>query len=162
MRAIYAGSFDPITYGHLWVIRQSLDLFDKVVVAIGENPAKRCMFSLDERWQLINDSLPADPTNQIRISEYRGKYLVDAAAALDCDWIIRGIRDSSDFRFERSLQRINQQIDPHPKTMYLIPPAELAEVSSSIVKSMVGFDGWENAVAKLVPTPVLEALKGRS
>lgn len=176
-RAVYAGSFDPITNGHLWVIETALSMFDELIVAIGENPDKRYTFSLDDRLYMLNESVSAfnKPDNwtyeldgnpvqiyspKIRVDSFQNKFLSDYAAEQKADFIVRGVRNSQDFEFERTLQNVNIEINPHPiTTILLAPPKRLSEVSSSIVKSLCGPQNWEQIVSKMVPPCVFSKLK---
>lgn len=155
--AVYAGSFDPITNGHLWIIEQACGLFDKLTVAIGVNPDKRYTFSLEERLRLIEASLPN--RDRIELSHFDNRYLVDYAAEIGAQYILRGIRSPQDYEYERVMRQINQDIRPEVTTLFLMPPREFAEVSSSMVRGLVGPDGWQAHVRNYVPAPVFEAMQ---
>ena len=155
--AVYAGTFDVLTVGHLWMIEQGARLFENLVVAIGVNPEKRCMFSLDERYQMLTDS-----TAQFRnVSRdiFKNQFLISYAKSVGAKFILRGIRTETDYEYERTMRNINADIDPDILTVPLMPPREIAEVSSSMVRGLVGPDGWETIVKKYVPEPVFEKLR---
>jgi pantetheine-phosphate adenylyltransferase len=155
--AVYAGSFDPPTNGHLWMIRQGLMLFDRLIVAIGTNPSKKYTFSVEERVQLLGASTP--PDDHLSIEYFDNRYLVDYAKEKDAAYILRGIRSPGDYEYERVMRHINNDLAPTITTVFLMPPRELAQVSSSMVESLIGPKGWEKTVSRYVPEPVFEALK---
>jgi len=161
--AVYAGSFDPITNGHLWMIEQGVNLFDQLVVAIGTNPDKRYTFSLEERLRLIEQSTGGLPN--IRIDHFTNQFLVHYANAVGASYILRGIRNEGDYEYERVLRHLNSDQRPEITTVFLMPPRAIAEVSSSLVKGFVGPEGWQAIVEQYVPPPVfacfLEKFGGR-
>lgn len=155
--AVYAGSFDPITNGHLWIIRESSRLFDRVTVAIGVNPDKHYSFPLETRLDLLQEVLPHH--DSLHITCFHNRYLVDYAAEIGAQYIVRGIRSALDYEYEQAMRLINEDIRPEITTVFLIPPRNVAEVSSSMVKSLVGPAGWEERVKRYVPDPVFLALE---
>jgi len=159
-KAIYAGSFDPLTLGHLWVIERAAELFDEVVVAIGENADKKYMFSIKQRQKHIEDAFKQHPIKgRIKIAVINNKFLVKYAEENKIGYLIRGIRGPNDFNYEFVMNQVNRELAPKVETIYLIPPKELAGVSSSLVKGLVGPEGWEDAVAHFVPRNVIKDLK---
>jgi pantetheine-phosphate adenylyltransferase len=157
IKAIYAGSFDPLTSGHLWVIEQGAMLFDELVVAIGVNPTKSCDFTLDERLDMLTETIKHFPN--IEVDSYLNKYLIDYAQKKQASFILRGIRNETDYAYERTMRNINGDLDKNVSTVFLMPPRDLAEVSSSMVKSMIGPDGWENIVSKYLPPYVCKKFR---
>ncbi|MDP0491986.1 MAG: pantetheine-phosphate adenylyltransferase [Verrucomicrobiota bacterium JB023] len=155
--AVYAGSFDPPTNGHLWMIEQGLSLFDRLIVAIGTNPSKTYTFTVEERLSLLKASTPDKP--DLEIAYFDNRYLVDYAKMKDAAYILRGIRSPGDYEYERVMRHINNDLAPTITTVFLMPPRELAQVSSSMVESLIGPQGWEKTVQRYVPEPVFEALK---
>lgn len=159
---VVAGSFDPITNGHLWVIREALNLVDVLYVTVGQNPGKQGYFSIAEREHQIRmvlaDVLWPDDFHKIRIGHCDG-FLVQYASSVGADCIIRGIRNSTDFLYEQQLQAVNANIDPSISTIYIIPPNEHLECSSSVVRGLVGFNGWQEVVGKYVHPSIVEALE---
>jgi pantetheine-phosphate adenylyltransferase len=149
---VYAGSFDPLTIGHLWMIEQGGRLFDRLIVAIGINPEKRYTFSLEERLSMLRESLKKFPN--VSVTSYSNQYLIDYARAVHATHILRGIRSESDYEYERSMRNINGDLDSAICTVFLIPPRDIAEVSSSMVKGLKGPKGWQKVVRKYVPDPV--------
>ena len=156
-KAVYAGSFDPITLGHQWIIQQAAPLFNQLVVAIGVNPDKRATFTVDERLRFIVETTSGIAT--CAAAAFENKYLVDYADQIGAGYIIRGIRNESDFTYERAMRHINSDLRPEVLTLFLMPPRQLAELSSSMVKGMVGPEGWESVVQRSVAPCVFEALK---
>jgi pantetheine-phosphate adenylyltransferase len=151
-RAVYAGSFDPITLGHLWMIEQGRALFDELVVAIGINPDKRYLFSLEDRLAMLHE-VTAGFAN-VKIASYENLFLVHYAEQVGAAFILRGIRNEQDYGYERGMRYVNAELDARVRTVFLIPPRELVEVSSSFVKGLVGPAGWEDILAKYVPPAV--------
>ncbi len=159
-RVIYAGSFDPVTNGHLWTVEQAVDLFDEVIVAIGENPDKKYTFSFDDRLSTLSESLRllAGVPN---IESFAGKYLVNYAQSMKAQYILRGIRSADDYEFERGMRHVNNDLQPGITTVFLMPPREIAEVSSSLVKGLIGPEGWRDVVKRYVPKPVYDLILDR-
>lgn len=153
-RAIYAGTFDPVTNGHLWMIEQANRLFDEVVVAIGENPDKKTLSSLEERLEILREAT-LDLTN-VRITSFENQYLIDFAIQEGAEFIVRGIRNSHDYAYEQAIRNVNEDINPNITTVFLTPPRHLAEVSSSLVKGLIGPTGWEKLVSTYIPETVLQ------
>lgn len=163
---VYAGSFDPITDGHTSVIAQALNLFDEVIVAIGINPAKKYfMGSQEDRRKLVEavvmDEFPDDQTHRVRVRNIDNQFLIKFAASMNATHLIRGLRDSTDFIYESGIQEVNREIDPSIETVYLVCPPHYRTVSSSIVKGFVGFEGWEEQIAKKVNPLVVQAIKAK-
>jgi len=154
--AIYAGSFDPVTLGHMWMINVGSDLFDKLVVAVGTNPAKNCYFSLTDRIEMLQESI-AGYAN-VTVDKYPNKYLVKYAESIGAKFILKGIRNSTDYEYEKSISYINRDLNSEIVTLFLLPPRDLVEFSSSIVRGLIGLEGWEEIVGKYVPAYVLERL----
>ena len=154
--AVYAGSFDPPTNGHLWMISQGLALFDRLVIAIGQNPSKNYVFSTEERINLLRSSSPS--CERLTITHFDNRYLVDYAEEVGAGFILRGIRSPGDYEYERVMRHINSDMAPDINTVFLMPPREMAELSSSMVMGMVGPEGWGKTVRRYVPSPVFDAL----
>ena len=148
-RAVYAGSFDPITIGHEWVIKKAASLFDELVVAVGENQQKKEDFSLEEKRKMIVSV--AKKYKNLRVDSFKGEFLVDYAVRINASYIIRGIRTETDLEYEKGIQYINSRLNEKITTIFLIPPEDLSVVSSSLVRSLVGSKGWEKVVRKFLP-----------
>ena len=147
--AIYAGSFDPITNGHVWVVKQALKMFDKVYVAIGINADKRSTFSIEDRKAMIVNAFPNEP--KIEIISFDAEFLVNVCRQNGIDVMIRGIRNVKDFEYEKQIQDVNERIYPQVQTVYLVPPNDLAGLSSSMVKGLVGIAEWQFVVQDMIP-----------
>lgn len=155
-KAIYGGTFDPPTYGHFWMIQQGARLFDQLIVAVAVNPQKKCDFTPEERVEMLKESTVL-PENVQVVTIGRG-LLVAYAREAGVDFILRGIRSASDFVYEYGMRNVNRDIDPSIETVFLTPPRELAEVSSSMVKELVRADGGARFILKYVPTSVATKL----
>lgn len=155
--AVYAGSFDPLTNGHIWMIQQGASLFDRLIVAVGVNPDKRSTFSLDERKHMLRDALHG--LDNVHIAEFDNRFLVDFARENGASIMIRGIRSSHDYEYERVMRHINADMAPQIVTIFLMPPRSISELSSSMVKGLIGPQGWEEQVARYVPEGVFRMLK---
>lgn len=158
-KAVYAGSFDPITNGHLWMVEKGSHLFDELIVAIGENPEKKYTFSFDERLRVLRESVKG--IANISVNSFENQFLVNYARTVGAQFILRGIRDSRDYEFERGMRHFNDDLQPDITTVFLMPPREIAEVSSSLVKGLVGPEGWQEIVRRYVPAPVYELIISR-
>ena len=151
-KCVYAGSFDPITNGHLWMIEKGTKLFNELVVAIGINPEKKYTFSLDDRLDMLKKS--ARDFSNVQITSFENKFLVNYAKSIGADFILRGIRNEGDYEYERGMRHINSDLNPEVTTAFLMPSREIAEVSSSLVKGLVGPEGWEDVVESYLPKNV--------
>ncbi len=154
--AVYAGSFDPLTVGHLWMIEQGVKLFDRLVVAIGINPKKKCSFTPEERLGMVQQS--TQQYQNLELASFGDQFLITYAQSIGAGYILRGIRSESDYEFERVMRNINGDLNPQITTVFLMPPRGIAEVSSSMVKGLIGPEGWEDIVRQYVPKPVCAKL----
>lgn len=155
--AVYAGSFDPLTNGHLWMIEQGSRLFDKLIVAVGTNPDKSYTYTLDERLEMLQEALKDNP--RVKVVHFHNRFLVDFAEEEKAAFMLRGIRTSTDYEYERLMRHINNDMAPNITTVFLMPPRDIAELSSSMVKGLIGPDGWKAQVSRYVPNHVFEILK---
>ncbi len=134
--AIFPGSFDPFTKGHQAIVEQALRLFDRVVIAIGENIGKRSLLSLEARKQLIADLYAGDERVEcISYSTLTG----DVAREVGASAIVRGVRNGIDFEYERTLAQTNSRLFPEIETVLLLTPPTLSDVSSSTVRELLAF-----------------------
>lgn len=152
--AVYPGTFDPITMGHLDIIQRALHLFDRVVVAVAENVAKKTLFPLDERLQMIRDCFPADE-KRVEVAAVKG-LLVDYAYTKGARAIVRGLRAVSDFDYEFQLALMNRRIEREVETVFLMTGFRWIYISSSIIKEAARHGG---DVSGLVPDHVCEKLR---
>ena len=153
---VYAGSFDPVTVGHLWMVEQGVALFDRLVVAIGINPEKRYTFPLEDRQAMLRETLRR--FRNLSVTSFSNLYLINYAQEIGATHILRGIRSESDYEYERTMRNINGDLDSGICTVFLMPPRHIAEVSSSMVKGLVGPKGWKRVVREYVPKPVYRHL----
>lgn len=171
-KALYAGSFDPITNGHLWMITEGARLFDHLVVVVADNATKRTMFTVDERVALVKASLPKGiACENVVVMASTNAFTVDTARAMKAQYLLRGLRSAGDFDYERTLRHVNEDIgiqlalpaQPDPiHTVFLMPPRELAEISSSFIKGLIGLGCWEKVAANYVPSVVLRGLQAKA
>lgn len=154
---IYAGSFDPPTNGHLWMIERGAELFDELVVVLGANPDKKSFLSAQQRMDALRGMLIGGPAN-VRVEKMQGGFLVDFAKRLGATHLLRGIRNTTDFEYEKSMDRMNARMEPAIRTIYLMPPPELEEISSSFVRGFVGVQGWQRWVQASVPANVFNII----
>ncbi|MGB9474172.1 MAG: pantetheine-phosphate adenylyltransferase [Candidatus Udaeobacter sp.] len=152
-RAIYPGSFDPVTNGHLDVIERARKLFDEVVVAVAHNDEKQPLFSLKHRLELLQET--AGKIDNVRIAEFDG-LLVEFARQAEAGAVIRGLRAVSDFEFEFQMALMNRKLDGSVETIFLMPKEEYTYLSSRIVKEIARLGG---DVSSFVPASVAKALK---
>ncbi len=148
-KAVFPGSFDPITLGHVDIISRSLPLFDEIVIAIGINAKKNYMFSVDERKKFIQNAFFAE--EKITVETYTG-LTVDYCKSINADFILRGLRNPADFEFEKAIAQTNRKLSGI-ETVFLLTSAETSYISSSIVRDVVRNGG--NA-SSLVPKTVAE------
>ena len=152
-RAIYPGSFDPVTNGHLDIIERGCKLFDEIIVSILVNPDKQPFFSVEERHQMLNEVLPSiiQGNCKVRVDSFQG-LLVNYAVAQQADVIVRGIRAISDYEYELQMALMNRRLEPGIETVFMMPAETYSYVSSRLVKEVFQLGG---AVEGLVP-PVVE------
>jgi pantetheine-phosphate adenylyltransferase len=155
-RALYAGSFDPPTHGHMWVIEEGARLFDELIVVVGQNPLKPAGRPLPERVTLVRECCAHLP--HVTVRSFDGRYVAQVAAEQHLHYLLRGVRNATDFAYEQTLRNLNRDLQPGVESVFLMTPRELAEVSSSTVRAMIGFAGWPEMVARFVPPPVLRRL----
>lgn len=132
-KAIFPGSFDPITLGHFDIIKRSLPLFDEIIVAIGVNAEKKYMFSLDERKRFIEQAFANEPT--VKVITYEG-LTIDLCKKLDAEFILRGLRNPADFEFEKAIAHTNRRLSKI-ETVFLLTAAKTSFISSSIVRDVI-------------------------
>lgn len=158
-KAVYAGSFDPITLGHVWMVDQGAQLFDRLIVAIGVNPDKKAAFTLEERVGMVRECLRS--IRNVEVATFSNRYLIDYAGSVGATHILRGVRSVGDYEFERAMRHINEDLDSRISTVFLMPPRDIAEISSSMVKGLIGPAGWKKVLRKYVPAPVYKQLLAR-
>ncbi len=154
--AFYSGSFDPITNGHMDVLRSALIAFDRVVVGIGVHAAKKGLFAFDERKALIEECLAESGLESSRVSIVSfDKLAVDAAQQAEAQVIVRGLRDTDDFAFEMQMAGMNSAMRPELPTIFMPASAATRPISATLVKQIAAMGG---DVSPFVPAPVAKAL----
>ena len=132
-RALFPGSFDPITLGHYDIIQRGIHLFDEVVVAIGINSEKKYMFSLKDRQRFIEEAFQGEP--KVKVTVYEG-LTVDFCKKIDAEFILRGLRNPADFEFEKAIAHTNRKLSKI-ETVFLLTAARTSYISSSIVRDVI-------------------------
>ena len=141
------------------MIEQGLEMFDHLIVAIGNNPSKRYSFTVEERLELLRASTKT--SERLVIAHFDNRYLVDYAKKMGAKYILRGIRSPNDYEYERVMRHINSDMAPEVTTVFLMPPRDIAELSSNMIKGLIGPAGWEETVCRYVPEPVFRSLAAR-
>ena len=151
-RAIFPGSFDPITLGHCDIINRGVAIFDEIIVAIGENSAKKYMFSIEERKSFIELTFRKKP--KIKVMTYSG-LTTDFCKEIEANFILRGLRNPGDFEFEKAIAQTNLKVG-EIETIFLLTSVETSFISSSIVREIIHYKGaYENLVPAAVKTNFL-------
>ena len=153
--AVYPGSFDPITNGHLNLIERAINIFDKLVVAVAENPEKKPLFTIEERLEMVKE-----------VTKDYDKVFVDRIYGLTVDYvekqgalvIVRGLRAISDFEFELQMALMNRKLNSKIETVFLMPSIQYSYIKSSLVKQVARFGGCLDG---LVPKPVIRELRNK-
>jgi pantetheine-phosphate adenylyltransferase len=146
-KAIFPGSFDPITLGHVDIINRGVTLFDEIIIAIGENSSKDYMFSIDERVAFIESAFKDNP--KISVMNYSG-LTIDFCKEIGVDFIVRGLRNPADFEFEKAIAHTNRHLSTL-ETVFLLTSSQTSFISSSIVREIIRYEG---DYKKLVPNSV--------
>lgn len=146
-RALFPGSFDPLTLGHYDIIKRGVTLFDEVVVAIGVNADKKYMFSIEERQRFIEEAFADEP--KIKVATYKG-LTVDFCKEIGAEFILRGLRNPADFEFEKAIAHTNRDLAPI-ETVFLLTSASTSYIASNIVRDVIRNNG---DYTKLVPDSV--------
>lgn len=146
-KAVFPGSFDPITLGHIDVIERAIPLFDELIIAIGVNAEKKYMFSLEDRVAFIKETFVDQP--KIKVETYKG-LTVDYCKEINADFILRGLRNPADFEFEKAIAQTNRNLSGI-ETVFLLTSAQTSFISSSIVRDIMRNDG---DASSLIPNSV--------
>lgn len=146
--AIFAGTFDPITLGHADIIKRSLSLFDKVIIAIGVNTKKQTLFSLEDRRNWVQEIFKDEP--KVEVDDYTD-LTVNYCRSMGARYILRGLRNGSDFDYEAHIAQVNKELAPEIETVFIISSPELSYISSTIVRDLILYGGnYENFVPNAV------------
>jgi len=132
--ALFPGSFDPITKGHENILRRALPLFDEIIIAIGKNSSKQSYFTIEQREKWIKQLFSNEP--KVRIETYSG-LTIDFCKKMNARYILRGLRTSADFEFEKSIAQNNNVMAPEIETIFILPIPELSAINSTIVRDIV-------------------------
>lgn len=151
-RAIFPGSFDPLTLGHVDIINRAMDLFDEIIIAIGVNNDKKYLFDLQQRKDFIQETFKDN--SKIRVTTYSG-LTTEYCKKMDADYILRGLRNPADFEFEKAIAQTNRNLSGI-ETVFLLTSAETSFISSSIVRDVYRHKG---DISSLVPIAVLNSKK---
>jgi len=154
--AIYPGSFDPVTYGHIDIIERASKVFDRVIVTVLENPRKKPLFTLEEREEMLRNVIN-NKFNNVEVDRYQG-LLVEYARKKKVKIIIKGLRAISDFEFEFQMALINRKMDEGIETMFMMTNSNYSYLSSSIVKEVAVYGG---DICDLVPPEVYKLVKAK-
>lgn len=158
-RAIYPGSFDPVTNGHLDIVERGCKLFDEIIIAILVNPEKRSMFTIDERREMLEETLAKFDSRKcrIRVESFQG-LLVKYAVERKADAIVRGIRAVSDYEYELQMALMNRRLEPGVETVFMMAAEDYSYVSSRLVKEVFQLGG---TIEGLVPASVEARMKAK-
>ncbi|HHG84507.1 MAG TPA: pantetheine-phosphate adenylyltransferase [Bacteroidetes bacterium] len=158
-KALFAGSFDPVTLGHVDIVARAAALFDEIFVAIGENSTKKYFFSLEERLEMLE--LAFAGLDNVHVQAYKG-LTVDFARNNGVKFLLRGLRSGADLEYERPIALINQYMEPDLETVYLVSSSESAHISSTLVREVIRYGRDASGLIPLASMPVVHrhAAKG--
>lgn len=146
--AVFPGSFSPFTNGHKSIVDRALSIFDKIIIAIGINSEKNQYFSIEERIEWIKDIYKENP--KIEVKFYEG-LTIDLCEKENANYILRGLRDSHDFKFEKNIAQTNKSLNQNIETIFLITPPEISHISSTIIRDIIKNGG---DVSKFIPKEI--------
>ena len=155
-KAIYAGSFDPFTMGHLNILNRSAKMFDEVILAIGTNTSKRALFTPEEKVEMINEVIEEFSYDNVRVILHTDGLIVDLAKELDAKVMVRGIRSLTDMDYEMNIASMNKTQQPDIESVFLLADEQYRFVSSSLLKEVAIFNG---DVTGMVPDNIAERMK---
>ena len=149
-RAVFPGSFDPITLGHENIIRRAIPMFDEIVIAIGVNGSKKTMFTLDQRIQMLERVFSNAPS--VKVETFSG-LTVRFCEKVNAEWMLRGVRNGGDFEYERTIAQMTKKLNPSLETVILFTDPEFAPISSTVVRDILANGG---DVSNFVPKAVVD------
>lgn len=150
--AVFPGSFDPITVGHVDIVKRAIPLFDKIIIAVGVNTQKKYLYDLETRLQWLKESFGDEPS--IEIDSYEG-LTINYCKRKNARYILRGIRSAADFEYEKTIAHLNNAMDENLETILILSKPELGSISSTIVREIIKGNG---DVSKFVPPVVFRSL----
>jgi pantetheine-phosphate adenylyltransferase len=158
--AYYVGSFDPLTNGHIWMINEALKIFDHLYIGVGSNSNKNHMFSDGDRKEMIENYLSSENLSCLTtvVIQDKNEFSVNAAKKLNCSFMIRGIRNCKDFEYEMEIKAFNDQINSDIQTIFLSPPPNIANISSSLIRGCIHIVGWRKVVKQFTTLDVVKRI----
>jgi len=147
--AVFPGSFDPVTLGHVSIIKRAVNLFDRIIIGIGVNSEKKGMYSIEQRTAWLNEIFKSE--TKVVVESYTG-LTIDFCRKKNANYILRGLRTAADFEFERGIGQVNRMLDNNIETVFLLTEAKYSPVSSSIVRDVMRNGG---DVSEMVPPEIL-------
>lgn len=155
-KAIYAGSFDPFTLGHLDIVNRASSMFDEVIVALGTNTSKTSLFTADEKVEMIEKVIATQSSDNVKVIQFTDGLIVDLAKKLDAKVMLRGLRSVTDMEYEMNIASMNKTQAPGIESVFLMADEKYRFVSSSLIKEIAKFDG---DISGMVPENVSERMK---
>lgn len=155
LRAIYPGSFDPVTFGHLDVIKRSCNIVDELIVGVLDNKAKMPLFSVEERVKMLEDTVSSLPN--VKVMPFNG-LLIEFAKKMEVKVIVRGLRAITDFEYELQMSQMNHKLEPIIETLFLTTSLEYSYLSSTTVKEVASFGG---DISQFVPATVMKRIEDK-
>lgn len=152
--AVFPGSFDPITIGHVDIVKRALPLFDKIIVAIGVNTSKKYLFTFERRFQWLKTVFKDEP--KVEVDHFQG-LTINYCKAVNAKFLLRGIRSAADFEYEKTIAHLNNAMDEELETILILSKPELASISSTIVREIIRGKGH---VDKFVPKEIASEVVG--
>lgn len=147
--AVYCGSFSIFTIGHKYIADEALTVFDKLYIAVGTNSNKKPLFYLEDTLQMIKNVYGDNP--KVEVISFEQQFLANFCRDKNINFIVRGLRNAEDLEYEKQINFMNSKINAKVKTVYFIPPTELSNISSSLVKSLIGLSEWQFVVQDMIP-----------
>jgi len=157
-RAVYGGSFDPFTNGHLHIVQKAARIFDNILVVVAENKSKNCMFSAEERKDMIEKTIRSEALPHVDISIVEGQFLANYAKSIKATHLIRGLPNVADFQYEYDMYHENRNLSETIETVFFMCDKDIQQVRSSTVRNMIGLLGWMDVVKEKVPPFIFDEL----
>jgi pantetheine-phosphate adenylyltransferase len=155
-KAIYAGSFDPFTLGHLDIVNRASKMFDEVIVALGTNTSKKSLFTADEKLEMIQEVIDEYSNDNVKVIQFTDGLIVNLAKKLDAKVMLRGLRSVADMEYEMNIASMNKTQAPEIESVFLMADEKYRFVSSSLIKEIAQFDG---DVSGMVPENIAKRMK---